>query len=143
VQSSGITHQVIIIGHYRGRGTRTACGVCEKVASNHRSDAPYFAFSSLIIAQVENAVYKTPPISHIAYQPRYLLGEIIWYSASSLFGQEMMAAQYHCSISFNSYGHASHGRKSTQIFVSHCITEPTLALAELAELRRALPAGIN
>jgi hypothetical protein len=28
------------------------------------SDPPYFAFSSLIFAQVENAVYKTPPKLH-------------------------------------------------------------------------------
>jgi hypothetical protein len=45
----------------------------------------------------------------------------------------------YCSISFNSYGHASHSQKPTKIFVSHPVKEAILGLAELAELSRALP----
>jgi hypothetical protein len=45
----------------------------------------------------------------------------------------------YCSISFNLYGHMSHGQKSTKIFVSHPLTEAILGLAEQAELSRGVP----
>jgi hypothetical protein len=64
-------------------------------------------------------------------------GEIVlWALRVSIISVRMV----YCSITFNSYSHASHGQKSTKIFVSHCSPEPILALAELAELSRALPA---
>jgi hypothetical protein len=65
--------------------------------------------------------------------PEHLVKIVLYFNAL----QRPFLRRY-CSITFNLYSHASHGQKPTKIFVSHCITEQILALAELAERCRRI-----
>ncbi|KAJ6479837.1 hypothetical protein C8R45DRAFT_1156044 [Mycena sanguinolenta] len=61
------------------------------------------------------------------------------HQCTAIMGDTGIGSVY-CPISFNSYGHMSHAPIRTKIFVGHSVTKGILALAELAEVNREMPA---